>query len=91
VDFCTKIGFNYCLSTMSENKLVSEIWVSDNLANVIFTDEEMNDLMDSCLENGVPSLKMKKGFDFMKRKLRTPRTKSEIKSATPEQLEEWLE
>ncbi len=71
---------------MSDNdEMITEFWTTDNFTNIIFTDVEMKDLMDSASHN------LQQGFGFWKRKLRSPKTRAEILNAVPEQREEWVE
>ena len=69
---------------MNMNKLFDQVWFSENLSNVIFSDEEMDRLMDNVIgSDGLPNLK--NGFVYEKKFLVRSYTQSEILNATPEE------
>lgn len=66
-----------------------QVWFSENLSNVIFTDDEMNRVMDSVIgPDGIPNLKG--GFGYAKKYLIRSFTKSEIINATPEERKKMI-
>lgn len=71
------------------DKLFDQVWFSENFSNVIFSDEEMNKLMDNVIgPDGVPNLKH--GFAYEKKFLNRSFTKSEILNATPEERKKMI-
>ncbi|MCH7647007.1 MAG: hypothetical protein IIA83_00150 [Thaumarchaeota archaeon] len=77
------------LQADSDNSQVTEIRVSANYTSVFFSQKEVDDFLDSLLnKDGSPPAGL--SIVFVLRKLKTPKTKNEIKNATPKELKEWI-
>ena len=65
---------------------ISKVWVTDDYTNVLFTQEDMDNVMDS-----VDLDKMKTGFGYWGKKLIKPFTRSEILDMSAEELKKIIE
>ena len=77
------------MSESNNDELVSEIRVSLNYEFVFFSEQEVRNFLDSLLNrNGSPPSEL--NIAFMTRKLLRPYKKSEILSASPNELKKML-